>query len=148
MPSLETMRKVEYGENILCTVIGTIETPYKRIEDCPNRHNKKEKLPCIVRLEKEFAEGLDGIVAGSKATVLYWLHNEIHARRDMLKLPIIEGVRDKSVGVFSTRTRHRPNPIAISEVTVNEVRENELDVIGLDCLDGTPLLDLKQRRKI
>jgi hypothetical protein len=25
------------GETIPCTVIGTIETPYKRMEDCPNR---------------------------------------------------------------------------------------------------------------
>ena len=35
----------EAGDTVSCTVIGTIETPYKRMEECPNRHNKAEFLP-------------------------------------------------------------------------------------------------------
>jgi tRNA-Thr(GGU) m(6)t(6)A37 methyltransferase TsaA len=131
------------GETIPCTVIGTIETPYKRMEDCPNRHNKKDWLPCTIRLAPEYAPGLDGIEAGGKVLVLYWLHQ---ARRDMVQLPVREGVRDKPVGVFSLRTPPRPNPIAASVVTVDAVRDGELVVTGLDCLNGTPLLDLKRER--
>jgi len=78
-----------------------------------------------------------------KALVLYWLHL---ARRDMVQLPVRAGVRDKPVGVFSLRTPPRPNPIAASVVEILAVRDGELDVLGLDCLDGTPLLDLKRGR--
>jgi tRNA-Thr(GGU) m(6)t(6)A37 methyltransferase TsaA len=131
------------GDSIECRVIGTIATPYKRMEDCPSRHNKRDLLPCTIRLAPEFAPGLVGLEAGGRALVLYWLHR---ARRDMAQLPVREGVRDKPVGVFSLRTPPRPNPIAASVVEILAVREGELDVVGLDCLDGTPLLDIKNAR--
>ena len=131
------------GDSVTCTVIGVIETPYKRMEDCPNRHNGKERLPCTIRLAPQFAPGLDGLEAGGRALVLYWLHQ---ARRDMLQLPVREGVRDRPVGVFSLRTPPRPNPIAAQEVDILAVRDGEMDVLGLDCLDGTPLLDIKRTK--
>ena len=131
------------GDSIECRVIGAIQTPYKRMEDCPSRHNKREFLPCTIRLAPEYAPGLAGLEAGGKALVLYWLHL---ARRDMVQLPERAGVRDKPVGVFSLRTPPRPNPIAASVVEILAVREDELDVVGLDCLDGTPLLDIKRAR--
>ena len=83
------------GDSVSCTVIGTIETPYKRMEDCPNRHNKQEFLPCTLRLAPEFAPGLAGLEPGGKVLVLYWFHR---ARRDMTQLPVREGVRDKPAG--------------------------------------------------
>ena len=64
----------------------------------------------------------------------------------MVQLPARDGVRDKPVGVFSLRTPPRPNPIAATVVEILAVREDELDVVGLDCLDGTPLLDIKNAR--
>lgn len=131
------------GDSVSCTVIGTIETPYKRMEDCPNRHNKAEFLPCTIRLAPEFAPGLDGLAAGGRALILYWFHR---ARRDMVQLPVREGVRDKPAGVFSLRTPPRPNPIAAQEVDILAVRDGELDVLGLDCLDGTPVLDIKRTK--
>jgi tRNA-Thr(GGU) m(6)t(6)A37 methyltransferase TsaA len=131
------------GDSIECRVIGTIRTPYKRMEDCPSRHNKREHLPCTIRLAPEYAPGLVGLEAGGRALVLYWLHL---ARRDMVQLPARAGVRDKPIGVFSLRTPPRPNPIAATVVEILAAREDELDVVGLDCLDGTPLLDIKRGR--
>jgi len=63
-----------------------------------------------------------------------------------VQLPARAGVRDKPVGVFSVRTPPRPNRIAASVVEIVATREDELDVVGLDCLDGTPLLDIKRAR--
>ena len=131
------------GDSIACRVIGTIRTPYKRMEDCPSRHNKRDYLPCTIRLAPECAPGLVGLAAGGRALVLYWLHL---ARRDMVQLPARAGVRDKLVGVFSMRTPVRPNPIAAAVVEIFALRDGELDVVGLDCLDGTPLLDIKRAR--
>jgi tRNA-Thr(GGU) m(6)t(6)A37 methyltransferase TsaA len=131
------------ADSIECCVIGNIWTPYKQMEDCPSRHNKREYLPCTVRLAPKYAPGLVGLKAGGRALVLYWLHL---ARRDMVQLPPSVGVRDAPVGVFSMRTPPRPNPIAAAVVEILAAREDELDVIGLDCLDGTPLLDIKRAR--
>ena len=44
--------------------------PYKRLEDCPNRHNKKPCETCTIRLAPEYAPGLAGSEAGGKALVL------------------------------------------------------------------------------
>jgi tRNA-Thr(GGU) m(6)t(6)A37 methyltransferase TsaA len=131
------------GDSIECRVIGTIQTPYTRMDECPSRHNDRKYLPCTIQLEPEYAPGLVGLKAGDKALVLYWLHL---ARRDMVQLPIRPGVRDMPIGVFSLRTPPRPNPIAVEVVDILAARENELDVIGLDCLDGTPLLDIKRTK--
>lgn len=131
------------GDSIECRVIGTIETPYKQMDDCPSRHNEREYLPCTIRVAAEYVPGLVGLKAGDRALVLYWLHL---ARRDMVQLPARAGVRDEPVGVFSLRTPPRPNPIAVEVVEILAVREGELDVVGLDCLDGTPLLDIKRTK--
>lgn len=40
----------------------------------------------------------------------------------------------------------RPNPIAAAVVEILAIRQDELDVVGLDRLDGTPLLDIKRAK--
>jgi tRNA (Thr-GGU) A37 N-methylase len=46
-------------------------------------------------------------------------------------------------GTFALRSPVRPNPIAASVARLIAVEGTSLSVIGLDCLDGTPLVDLK-----
>jgi tRNA (Thr-GGU) A37 N-methylase len=46
-------------------------------------------------------------------------------------------------GTFALRSPVRPNPIALSVVRLIKVEGNRLSVAGIDCLDGTPLIDLK-----
>jgi tRNA-Thr(GGU) m(6)t(6)A37 methyltransferase TsaA len=46
-------------------------------------------------------------------------------------------------GTFALRSPARPNPIAMSVVKLQGIDGNKLNVVGLDCLDGTPLLDIK-----
>ena len=46
-------------------------------------------------------------------------------------------------GTFALRSPARPNPIAMSVVKLLRIDGNTLSVVGLDCLDGTPLIDIK-----
>ena len=64
------------------------------------------------------------------------------SRRDIvLQVPRHYGVQR---GTFSLRSPARPNPIAMSVVKLaRKSRATSSSVVGLDCLDGTPLLDLK-----
>ena len=64
----------------------------------------------------------------------------------MVEHPICGGVRDAALGVFSTRTPVRLNPIAAQTVEILAVRDGEINVMGLDRIDGTPLLDIKRER--
>ena len=50
---------------------------------------------------------------------------------------------DRVRGVFSTRSPHRPNPIAFDVVDLIGREGNRLVVRGMDALDGSPLLDIK-----
>jgi tRNA (Thr-GGU) A37 N-methylase len=46
-------------------------------------------------------------------------------------------------GIYAIRYFNRPNPIGISIVKLNGVKDNILDISEVDMLDGTPLLDIK-----
>ena len=58
----------------------------------------------------------------------------------MLQVPGHYGAQH---GTFALRSPARPNPIAMSVVKLLGIDGNRLSVVGLDCLDGTPLLDIK-----
>jgi tRNA (Thr-GGU) A37 N-methylase len=58
----------------------------------------------------------------------------------VLQTPAHYGVQR---GTFALRSPARPNPVAMSVVRLLRIEGNTLSVIGLDCLDGTPLIDLK-----
>ena len=61
-------------------------------------------------------------------------------RNLVLQVPGHYGVQR---GTFALRSPARPNPIAMSVVRLLKVEHATLSVVGLDCLDGTPLLDIK-----
>jgi tRNA-Thr(GGU) m(6)t(6)A37 methyltransferase TsaA len=50
---------------------------------------------------------------------------------------------NKPHGVFATRSPQRPNPIALTVVTLLRREGTKLFVRGVDMLDGTPILDIK-----
>lgn len=90
----------------------------------------------------EFTDGLQGIRPGDTIVVLFWLDR---ADRSILRVhPRADKSKPKR-GVFSTRSPVRPNPIAVSELQVLKIHENILTVKGLDILDSTPIIDIKNK---
>ncbi len=117
--------------------IGRIRTPWTRREDCPKNPRETEAI-CTLVLDPRWAGGLAGLESVSHVVVLYWMDR---ARRDLvLQAPHHYAERR---GTFALRSPVRPNPIAVSVARLVRMEGNELSVIGLDCLDNTPLLDLK-----
>ena len=47
------------------------------------------------------------------------------------------------IGIFAQRAKHRPNPIGVTAVSLVGIRDNVIEVRGLDAIDGTPVLDIK-----
>jgi tRNA-Thr(GGU) m(6)t(6)A37 methyltransferase TsaA len=117
--------------------IGRIHTPWKRREDCP-KNPSETSAECAIVLDPRWADGLQGLETVSHVVVLYWMDR---ARRDLvLQAPHHYSERR---GTFALRSPVRPNPIAVSVARLVGIQGNRLTVVGLDCLDGTPLLDLK-----
>ena len=120
--------------------IGTIRTPFRTRDDCP-RQGKPDGPLCRIELDDPWKPALKGIERFGKIEVLYWMHQ---ARRDLiLQSPKSNG---ETFGTFALRSPVRPNPIATSMVELVAVEDGVLVVRGLDCVDGTPLIDLKPDR--
>lgn len=56
---------------------------------------------------------------------------------------VLPPLGDRRIGVFATRSPHRPNPIGLSAVKLLAVEGRKLYVSGHDLLIGTPILDIK-----
>lgn len=120
--------------------IGQIHTPWTTREDCP-RQGRIDGPECRIVLHPEWHAALDGLEAYGTVEVLYWLGQ---ARRDLTRQsPRSDGA---TVGTFALRSPARPNPIGTSVVRLLRIAEGVLHVQGLDCIDGTPLIDLKPDR--
>ena len=120
--------------------IGRIRTPWTRREDCPKNPRESDAL-CMIEVDPRYAGALAGVESCSHLVVLYWMDR---ARRDLvLQVPRHYG---EQRGTFALRSPARPNPIATSIVKLVGIEGNVILVRGLDCLDETPLLDIKPDR--
>jgi tRNA-Thr(GGU) m(6)t(6)A37 methyltransferase TsaA len=117
--------------------IGRIRTPWTRPEDCP-KNSDDAKAVCTIEIDPRYVAGLRDVATVSHLIVLYFMDR---ARRDL----VVQAPSHykQPHGTFALRSPRRPNPIAMSVVKLLNVDGNRLEVVGLDCLDGTPLLDLK-----
>ena len=117
--------------------IGRIRTPWKERKDCPKNARESDAV-CTVELEPRFIPALKDVETCSHLVLLYWMDRS--PRNLLLQVPGHYGTQH---GTFALRSPARPNPIALSVVKLLGVAGGKLSVSGLDCLDGTPLLDIK-----
>ncbi len=117
--------------------IGRIHTPWKTRKDCPKNARESDAV-CTLALDERWAPGLKDVETCTHLVVLYWMDQS--PRNLVLQVPGHYGTQH---GTFALRSPARPNPIAMSVVRLVGIKGNRLSVVGLDCLEGTPLLDLK-----
>lgn len=120
--------------------IGRIHTPWTSRMETP-RQGRPDGPICRIEVFERWISALDGLERYPLIEVLYWLHL---SRRDL----VMQSPRNDGAvrGTFSLRTPARPNPIGTSIARLVRVEGPMVLVQGLDCLDGTPLLDLKPDR--
>ncbi len=111
------------------------------------RKKKREGWESVVSeviIEPKYEDGLEGIGDYSHLLILFWLNRvppKVRGRR--LKIHPKSRLDLPLVGIFSTRTQYRPNPIGLTLVQFLKRKRNILRVRGLDALDGTPVVDIK-----
>lgn len=120
--------------------IGTIRTPWASRSACPKRGDV-EGPDCHIHVAAPWADALDEIDANRHLQILYWMHL---SRRDLTRQRPRSA--DRLIGTFALRSPMRPNPIASAVVRLVRREGPVLVVRGLDCVDGTPLIDIKPER--
>lgn len=124
---------------MILQAIGRIGTPFRTVAECPRNGRQVRPAPeCCLRLDEAWRAGLADLEGFSHLIVLYWLGPQVAV---VTVKPPFDG---QARGVFATRSPARPNPIGMSVVEVVSVGENGVVAVrNLDCVDGTPLLDIK-----
>lgn len=120
--------------------IGRIHTPWTTRAETP-RQGRDDGPICRIELFEPWTPALKGLDAFETLQIIYWLHQ---SRRDL----VVQSPHGHAAtsGTFALRSPVRPNPLGLSTVRLVGVVGNIVSVRGLDCLDGTPLIDIKSER--
>ena len=127
-------------ENPTLVVIGHVESPLADPALAPRQGNEGAPDAWLV-FRESVRDGLRDLAAGDELIVLTWLHR---ADRATLRVHPRDDLSRPRMGVFSTRSADRPNPIGLHRVRILSAEDGlRFRVQDLEAVDGTPILDLK-----
>ncbi|SBT18031.1 putative tRNA (adenine(37)-N6)-methyltransferase [Marinomonas gallaica] len=128
--------------------IGVTHSCYKEKFGIPRQPGLVTEAAASIELLPPFnrMDVLDGLEGFSHIWVHFIFHQCIQEQwKAKVRPPRLGG--NKKVGVFATRATHRPNPIGLSVVEIQGIRQDKkrifIDIIGADLLDKTPIIDIK-----
>ncbi|XP_072039106.1 tRNA (adenine(37)-N6)-methyltransferase-like [Amphiura filiformis] len=128
-------------------------TPIGFIKSCFKSKNGTPRQPSVCTysraklqiLKSAFVcpdHSLEGLEQFSHVWVMFLFHKNgaESFTKAKVKPPRLNGAK---VGVFATRSPHRPNPIGLTLAKLDKVQGGTLHLSGVDIIDGTPVLDIK-----
>jgi tRNA (adenine37-N6)-methyltransferase len=118
--------------------IGFVRSRYTETSQIPKGLGAEHHAEGVLEILPEYEPGLADVEGFSHLYVL-WLFDRAGAA-SLIAFPPSD---NKPHGVFATRSPQRPNPIALTVVTLLRREGTKLFVRGVDMLDGTPILDIK-----
>lgn len=127
----------KYTVKIEFKPIGFVKTDVSTVP----RHWTISDVEGMIIIDRMYTEGLKDIKIGENIIVIFHFHQS--REFDLRHLVQTPPHSNERLGVFSTCSPIRPNPIGMSVVEVLDIIENVIHVKGLDMLDGTPILDIK-----
>jgi tRNA-Thr(GGU) m(6)t(6)A37 methyltransferase TsaA len=119
--------------------IGWVESALVDRASAPRQGDEGAPDAWLV-FDQAFARGLRDLAVGQRVILLTWLDR---GRRDELVTHPRGDLGRPELGVFSTRSPDRPNPIGLHDVEIVEIDGTRMRVRNLEALDRTPVLDIK-----
>ena len=130
-------------------VIARIRSDFAEKFGIPRQSGLVSTLRAAVVFEPEFRnpDALRGIADFSHLWLIWEFSEAVRESWSPTVRPPRLGGNER-LGVFATRSPFRPNPIGLSCVRLEEVRQDQahgtiLIVSGADLMDGTPIYDIK-----
>src|SRR5215510_10631929 len=124
--------------NVLMRPIGFVASPYSNTGQVPKGFGAQHGAEGTLEILPEYELGLTDIEGFSHLYVIW-----VFDRSDGYELLGTPPTDTKPHGVFATRSPRRPNPIGLTVVKLIARVGANLQVVGVDMLDGTPILDIK-----
>lgn len=129
--------------------IGTMNTCFREKFGTPRQANMISEALGVIKMKPDpvYTLALQHLDRFSHLWILFVFHHHLEKPwRPTIRPPRVDGPR--KVGVFASRSPHRPNPIGMSAVKLDWIDLApsdgvEIHVSGVDILDGTPVLDIK-----
>lgn len=118
--------------------IGTVHSPHKQQAGTPIQPTAAKDIKGTIEIKDQFAQGLADLDGFSHIVVLFGFH-----KSNDYSLKVKPYLDDTLRGVFATRAPKRPSQIGISIVKLEKLDGNILHILGVDMLDGSPVLDIK-----
>ncbi len=128
--------------------IGTVHSCFKEKFGIPRQPGLAPDACAVLKLEPPYSrlENLQGLEGYSHL----WLIFIFHAAGGRLDKSTVRPPRlggNRRVGVFSSRSNYRPNPIGLSVCELARIEASHghgiLHLRGVDILDQTPVIDIK-----
>ncbi|MFC1995284.1 tRNA (N6-threonylcarbamoyladenosine(37)-N6)-methyltransferase TrmO [Chloroflexota bacterium] len=125
---------------IIIKAIGIVRNG---MEQLPKGGYNWERIISDIVIHSSLVEALDNLEEFSHIIVLYWMHQSTVSGQLLTKVHPMAKHELPLVGLFATRSPHRPNPVGKATVRLLQCRDNILKVEGLDAINGTPVIDIK-----
>lgn len=124
-------------------VLGVLRSPFKEKFGTPRQGNLAPGAFATLTVAAEFKP--EHSLAGLAEFTHVWLLSALHLNTNKKFLPKVHPPRLKgdAVGVFASRSPHRPSPLGLTLARLVKVEGDTLHLAGVDLIDGTPVVDLK-----
>ncbi len=98
----------------------------------------------MIVLDKKYEPGLLRMEKQSEIWVLWWFdRNDTPEKRSILQVHPQGNPDNPLTGVFATHSPFRPNLIAMTRCKIISVKDNVIEIEGIDAFPDTPVLDIK-----
>ncbi len=118
--------------------IGTIVTPYDRMEDIPRQSTMAADVLGRAEVFPEYAQGLLTLEECGRIWLIF-----LFDLAKEVELTTTSREDSRVRGIFATRSPRRPSRLGMSAVEVVSVSEGVVVFQGVDMRNGSPLLDIK-----
>jgi len=127
----------------LFQAIGILESCFKEKFGTPRQPMLVPAATARLKIRKEFIpeQSLKGLSEFSHVWLLSYFH--LSTNKNFLSTVHPPRLLGKTVGVFASRSPHRPSPIGLSVAKLEKIEGDTLYLTGTDLVDGTPILDVK-----
>lgn len=130
-------------------VIATVKSDFKEKFGIPRQSGLINELKARILFEPEYRnpDAFRGLEGFSHVWLIWQFSKAVREEwSPTVRPPRLGG--NSRVGVFASRSPFRPNPIGLSCVKLDKIRQDPelgpvLEVSGADLLDGTPIYDIK-----
>lgn len=128
--------------------LGIISSEYKEKFAIPRQSLLASSIESKLILERTpFNEqAIDGLEQFEYLHLIWIFHEHLSQdKKPKVRPPRLGGV--ERLGIWATRSPHRPNNLGLSIVKLSQVKVNKdqiiLHLLGADLVDGTPVVDIK-----